>query len=44
MAGDEDDKEIDTGVSQLALKVQTVYSRQSDIQDQATWSIRSPAY
>jgi hypothetical protein len=41
MAGDEDDWDVDTGVSQLALKVETVYSRQSDIQDQATWSFRS---
>ena len=40
MTGDEDDGNLDTRVSQLTLKVQTVDSGKSHVQDQATWPIR----
>src|SRR2546427_10269816 len=40
MPGDEDDRNLDARVSQLALKVQTVDSRKSYVQNKATWSVR----
>jgi hypothetical protein len=43
MTGYENDRDVDTRVSQLALKVQAVYSRKSDVQDKATRPIRSLA-
>jgi hypothetical protein len=43
MPGYEDDRDLDTRVSQLALKVQTVYSWKPDVQDEATWPTRSLA-
>src|SRR5271156_1353319 len=36
MAGDKDDGDPDSGVSQLALKIQTVDSRKSHVQDKET--------
>ncbi len=41
MTGDEDDGNENVRVSQLPLKVQTVDSRKSHIQDEAAWSVRS---
>src|SRR6266478_5802653 len=40
MTGDEDDGNPDARVGQLALKVQSVDSRKSHVQNQATWPIR----
>src|SRR5580658_5494999 len=40
MTGDKDDGNPSTGVSQLALKIQAVDSRQSHVQDQAAWPLR----
>jgi hypothetical protein len=40
MAGDEDDRNLDARVSQLPLKIQTVDSRKSHIQNKATRPIR----
>src|SRR5260370_9003733 len=39
MPGDEDDRNPDARVSQLALKIQTVDSRKPHVQNQATWPI-----
>src|ERR1700751_6123818 len=43
MTGDEDDGNVNARVRQLALKVQTVHSRKSDVQDEATWPVRAVA-
>src|SRR6202158_3646295 len=40
MTRDEDDGNPDARVSQLALKVQTVDSRKSHVQHEATWRVR----
>src|ERR1017187_1619534 len=40
MAGDKDDGNPDSGVNQLALKIQTVDSGKSHVQDQAAWPVR----
>src|ERR1700682_4149812 len=37
--GDEDDRNAQAGVSQLALKIQTVNSRKSYVQNQAAWTV-----
>src|SRR5437588_12143108 len=39
MPGDEDDGDPDARVNQLVLKVQAVDSRESYVQNQATWTI-----
>src|ERR1700740_533650 len=43
MTGDEDDGNVNARVRQLALKVQTVHSRKSHVQDKATWPVRPVA-
>src|ERR1700730_8662294 len=43
MTGDEDDGNPYARVGQLALKIQTVDTRKSHVQNEATWSIRSLA-
>src|SRR6266851_3856273 len=43
MTGDEDNGNADARVSQLALKVQTIDTRKSHVQNKATWPIRSVA-
>src|SRR5205814_877427 len=40
VTGDEDDGNAQAGVSQLALKIQTVNSRKSYVQNQAAWTVR----
>src|SRR2546427_5252854 len=40
MTGDKDDRNPDARVNQLVLKVQTVHSRESYVQNQATRSVR----
>src|SRR5713226_5154110 len=40
MPGDEDDGNLDARISQLALKVQTVDSRKSHVENKATWPVR----
>src|ERR1700682_1527537 len=40
MTGDKDDRNLEAGVSQLALKIKTVDAGKSHVQNQATWSIR----
>jgi hypothetical protein len=41
MGGDEDDWNLETGVSQLALKVQTIHSRKGYVQNEATRPVQS---
>src|ERR1700752_294290 len=43
MTGDEDDGNVNARVRQLALKVQTVHSRKSRVQDKTTWRLRAVA-
>src|ERR1700751_3520596 len=43
MTGDEDDGNVNARIRQLALKVQTVHSRKSHVQDKATWPVRAVA-
>src|SRR5713226_3064765 len=40
MPGDEDDGNPDARIRQLALKVQTVHTRKSHVQNKATWPVR----
>jgi hypothetical protein len=41
MTGNKDDRDLDTRVSQLALKVQSIDAGKVYIQNQATWAFRS---
>jgi hypothetical protein len=41
MTSDEDDGNADTGISQLPLKIQTVDSRKSDVENKTTWPVRA---
>src|ERR1700745_1855009 len=43
MTGGEDDGNVNARVRQLALKVQTVHSRKSHVQDKTTWRVRAVA-
>src|SRR6266446_7988902 len=40
VTGDENDGHLDSGVTQLALKVQTIDARKTHVQDKAAWSVR----
>jgi hypothetical protein len=39
MPGDEDDRDLDSGLGQLGLKIQAASLRQPDVEDQATCDI-----
>src|SRR5882672_1107733 len=41
MTGDKNNRNSDAGINQLMLKVQTVDSGKSHVQNQATWRIRA---
>src|SRR4029077_13933648 len=41
--GDEDDGNLDTRITQLALKFQAIDARKAHVQNKATWPIRSLA-
>ena len=41
MTSDEDDGNADAGISQLPLKIQTVDSRKSHVENKTTWPIRA---
>ncbi len=40
MTGDEDDGNLDTGVTQLTLKIQTVDARKAHVQNKTAWPVR----